>query len=231
MKLIISAVSMAVALTLATSVNANTITLSEYTAGQQPSSTSPAITPGYYWGMSLFLDDDGAGFAGYNDLSVSLFGSGGSVGQGDLYAFTSPMLNTSPSDLVNLNAFAVGSGSNGVWEFGNSDYFLSNQYYHFYTDTFISSPVYGFGNAGDVDQGFWYALDADEWANVPDVPDPIPNELINFEYQSSAYLNHSVEGVGVAGIPQSVSIPEPTSLLLLSAGLLGVRIVKRKKRA
>tara|TARA_R110001583_G_scaffold162327_9_gene314520 strand:- start:145 stop:843 length:699 start_codon:yes stop_codon:yes gene_type:complete len=231
MKLSFAVASLALAFNLGMPVNATTITLSEYTDGQKLSSTSPSTAPGYYWGMSLYLDDAGAGFVGYNDLAVSLFGAIGSVGEGQLYAFTTPMENTFPEDLVNLDPFAVGlANDSGVWEFGGGDYFLSNQYYHFYSDTFISEPVYGFGNSGDVNQGFWYALDEDEWKGVPDAPDPIPSALLSYEYQPNALVNHSVEGNGQNSLSVVTSVPEPAGFMLFGIGLVGIALSRRNKR-
>lgn len=235
MKLLFLAASLSIAVGVASPASAVDITLSEYTAGQQFSSTSPSDAPGYYWGMSLFIDDNDAGFAGYNDLSVSLFGETGSVGIGELYAFTSPMFDTNPSDLASLDPFSVGTASNGVWQFSSTDYFVSNQYYHFYSDTFITDPVYGFGNAGDNEQGFWFAVDEEEWKDTPNAPDVFPSESLNYTFQPSTYLNHRVEGSGVESLNAEVdpvSVPEPAPLFLLGASIIGLGFLKRKgKRA
>jgi len=220
-KLLISAL---VAVMASASVNATVI--SEYTSGQTLSNQSNNA-PGYYWGLSVFFDDQ-QGILGWNDLAVTLFGVNGGVALGSLYAFTSPQYTTA-ADLSSSTPFAVGSANNGSWIFGSSDLFSTNQTYHFYGDTFISQPVYGFGGGAQPTEGFSYALDVVQWQNYPNASSFLNPSVEYFELEGGTFVNHSVTGNIVTSLNQVPSeVPEPAGVLRMGSALLGLGLWRRR---
>lgn len=196
--------------------------ISEYTLGQ--SQSHDETTPGYYWGLSIYFDDQ-QDIIGWNELSVSLFDVNGETAFGDLYAFTTPQ-NTRASDLSTSNPFAIGTATSGAWQFGGNNLFSTNQVYHFYSDYFFTQPLLGFGGDAQSNEGFWYAADAEEYAGVPGTTPESNAQAEYFQLEPNYFINHRVQG---SEVQSSVAVPEPSSVLMLSLALLGLGLNTRRK--
>jgi hypothetical protein len=191
----------AVAAVLSASLAARADTLASYTV-------STDFSYNVVLGQSVTVSGAGA----YSDIAFSLIDSNSNdyaVGTG--YFFSSPYTGTiaglSSSDPGYLGSAAA---SGGAYSFGSSMTLTAGQTYYFYENAAVPYPEIIVG--GDTYSGSTYFAESDPQSDFTTAPSGYGQDFI------------------LTGDPVSAT-PEPSTILLLGTGLLGVASKRRSRFA